>query len=250
MRRPGELVPRASTPVRPLRGGPRPFSLPGVSSGVPPPPHGPRPSRHAAPTSLEGPPSPASTLVALTHFAFLRPQPQKRRCACSPPPPSAPRAKGNSQEKTQHFQVCLPHRYPRSVSHRHLPALCDHEACLESKRRASSRSHHSCRTPRLRRPCSGPSSGDLGPGSSSAADSHCQQIPLFPHQEPLHSGPLIPCDRLSLDFPAAFLPSHIPGLRFYCLHPGSLYLATVPDLRTAFHCLQRASQRTISFPLP
>ena len=100
------------------------------------------------------------------------------------------------------------------------------------------------------RPRSGPSSGDLGPGSSSAADSHCQQIPLFPHQEPLHSGPLIPCDRLSLDFPAAFLPSHIPGLRFYCLHPGSLYLARIPDLRTAFHCLQRASRRTISLPPP
>ena len=41
VRRPGELVPRASTPGRPLRGGPRPFSLPGVSSGVPPTPHGP-----------------------------------------------------------------------------------------------------------------------------------------------------------------------------------------------------------------
>lgn len=123
-----------------------------------------------------------------------------------------------SREHT-HFQVSPPHGSPRCVSYRHP------QPCVTMRRVCSASEGFLLLGPLLQDSTvaaamrSGPSSGDLGPGSSPAADSQCQQIPLFPHQEPLHSGPLIPCDRPST-FPQPSSPVTFQASTTIASHPG------------------------------
>lgn len=176
-----------------------------------------------ASASLTGPHGPKSTLVALTHFAFLGPQPQRHQCDCSPRHPQNPEPKEILRRKHTHFQASLPHRYPRCVSHRHLPApRGPQKVCLQlsngplaqaTPAGLQGRCGHTRDRPR--------ETWDLVPAQQlthTVNRSHFSQPGAFPFRA---SNSL----RQALDLPAVLLPNHIPCLHF--LPPPTL--GSLPD---------------------